>query len=50
MNEEDIEAFAVLIREGKATDDQKIQFLKALNLELSDISDLLKKVPKNINK
>lgn len=46
MTKDELEAIAALIRDGKATEEQKIQFLKALNAELKDVSAILKKTAK----
>lgn len=42
MTKERLEELAVLIRDGKATDEGKAEFLKALNRELKDVSAILK--------
>ena len=44
MTKDQVEKLAVLIRDGKATDEQKLEFLKALNGELKDVSSILKAV------
>ncbi len=46
MTKSELEEIAALIRDGKATDEQKVQFLKALNAELKDVSAILKKAAK----
>ena len=44
MTKDQIEELAVLIREGKATENQKVEFLKVLSGELKDVSSILKAV------
>lgn len=43
MNEKDIMKLAQLVRDGKATEQEKLQLLQALNIELKEVSTILEK-------
>jgi hypothetical protein len=42
MTKDRLEELAALIRDGKATDEQKLELLRALNGELKEVSSILK--------
>ncbi len=47
MQKEDLIKLAELVRDGKATDAEKLELIQALTLELDDMSEILKKADKN---
>ncbi len=46
MIEEELLKLAQDIHDGRATEQEKLQFFKALNFELGEISEILKKAPR----
>ena len=46
MTKEELMKLAEAVRDGKATEQEKLQFLKTLNSELSEVSEAIKAVKK----
>jgi hypothetical protein len=46
MTKEEISRIAEAIRDGKATEQEKLEFFRAINVDLKEISKVLAKMPK----